>query len=468
MIDSVRRFAAAAYGSRFVRGFALAVLLFLGTAQAIGPTTGLQSVVVYSDTLHPLETVMTAASVVTVQTDPLLPLDVQPDGASIWTVAADPLAPLSVTPGAATTWDTAPAVGSTWPVSVASSVETTPAVGSTWPVSVAASVETTPAVGSTWPISAGAPLDTAPAVGSTWPVSVASSVETTPAVGSTWPISTSSPLSVTDASDGLINATVTAVQPVTYSRAVSEFAWEAARGTIGGREVVHKFGRNPAVGATSEAIWSVGGPYNFLTAAAQIRIKAGGNAADVAGGAGAQEVTCIGLLGGTWAKQTVTLVPAGAAASNPSAESMIRVYRCYVSAAGAYGGNNTGLITVETTGGVTVASIVALSGQTQLGAYTVPAGKTAYFNNLDLNVEASKGANIQIWRRENADDATGPTYTPKRLVYEVNEMVGFSSHHWYAYPSFPERTDIWITGTRAGASDVAVTVNFDLLIADNP
>lgn len=67
-----------------------------------------------------------------------------------------------------------------------------------------------------------------------------------------------------------------------------------------------KFGDNPAVGTTYEIIESGGGVYPWPTSAQPVRIRAGGNAADTAGGAGARSILVTGLDENTpHANQTV-------------------------------------------------------------------------------------------------------------------------------------------------------------------
>lgn len=242
----------------------------------------------------------------------------------------------------------------------------------------------------------------------------------------------------------------------------------AALGRLDGIATVRKFGRNDAVGTGSyEDIWTVGGDYNFLTAASAVQIAAGGNAADDAAGAGARSVTVVGL-DENWAEATETITTAGASASSATTTTFIRVYRAYVANVGTYGGNNTGDITIETTGSTTVCQIDADLGQTQMAIYTVPAGKTAYLPRLHVGIaqSANKEASIRVWRRENADDVSAPFSGGKRLVYAFDEVSEFLTLDHLAFISFPEKTDIWASAIGTGGGTL-VDVQFDLYVVDN-
>ena len=72
-----------------------------------------------------------------------------------------------------------------------------------------------------------------------------------------------------------------------------DFALDVSRGVIDGHSSVGKFGRNEAVSAVDEDIWSAGGKYLFPTAAEAVRVRAGGDAADGARLSGARPVIAI-------------------------------------------------------------------------------------------------------------------------------------------------------------------------------
>ncbi len=242
---------------------------------------------------------------------------------------------------------------------------------------------------------------------------------------------------------------------------------EVSRGLRDGFTAIHKFGENPDVAVSStEDIWFGGGSYaGWITAADEVRIKAGGNAADDSGGAGAQSIVVEGL-DGNWADASETIVTNGANVSTKTTTAFFRVFRAYVANVGTYGGANTGNITIETEAGTVVAIIPAGKGQTQMSMYTVPAGKTAYLQQLFATVAAAKAADIELFQRQNADDVSTP-FTSKRLV---EAFIGITSEgviRYKAMPSFPAKTDLWAVATTGTGAAASVVISYDLILVDN-
>ena len=107
---------------------------------------------------------------------------------------------------------------------------------------------------------------------------------------------------------------------------------ECAEGNTAGCRVVHKFGRNPSVGAAKEIISTLA-TYWQPIAAETVRVKAGGNANDTAAGSGCREITIEGL-DGSWAEASEAEATAGASASTATTTTFIRVFRAYCSSMG--------------------------------------------------------------------------------------------------------------------------------------
>ena len=245
-----------------------------------------------------------------------------------------------------------------------------------------------------------------------------------------------------------------------------DFYTEVKKGNVDGHVIVHKFGRNAAV---ANGVWEnislLSAASSFLSAATTVRVKAGGNAADDTAGAGAQAITVVGI-DTTLAEVEETIVLAGASASAASAASFWRPYRMYIAdgRAGAYGGANTGIITLENSGGGTdLIQIDADTGQSQFGAYTVPIGKEAYWLSAHVMVDASKPADIRFFQRRNFDDVTTP-FEPKRLI---NFWDGVSGHMNFKPRSpggpFPAGTDLFWEAQGSGAG-TEVSIDFELLL----
>lgn len=238
-------------------------------------------------------------------------------------------------------------------------------------------------------------------------------------------------------------------------------------GRIAHMASVSKFGRNPDVGTGAyEDLWLVGGDYNWLTAAIAVRIKAGGDVNDTAAGTGAQAITVQGL-DENWDLAEEDIITAGSSASSATTTTFCRVFRVFNTDVGAYTGVNTGAVTIETTAGVTVASIGAGLGQSLMAIYTVPAGKTAFLTRFDLDVSAvaNKTASIRVWQRRDADIVSDP-FTGKRLLAVFDEVSGEIIVDHTAWPPLPAKTDFWVSAI-GDANATVVDAEFDLLLVDN-
>lgn len=277
-------------------------------------------------------------------------------------------------------------------------------------------------------------------------------------------------------SDGVLMSSVdqrvSRVNDVQLVRTTNNFQFDMARNLYRDRYVVHKFGSNPAVPSGERDIWLWGATsagninYPWPTAAETVRIRAGGNAADTAAGAGARSVTIEGL-DENWALASETVATAGASASSATTTTFIRVYRAYVAESGTYGAANTGAIIIENTSSTNVlAAIQAARGQTQISHYTVPDGYTAYLRAAEVSVDgaANKELTIRMYQRRDADNTSSNIRAP-RLVHESTGVSGEKVLNWESLPSFPGKTDLWWTSQ--GVSGSAASVDYDLWLAVN-
>ena len=254
-----------------------------------------------------------------------------------------------------------------------------------------------------------------------------------------------------------------------------EYYLEVAKGNVSGTSVVDKFGRNPAVG-TGYGPVSIGSVYQTPqpAAATTLRIKAGGDVADTAAGAGARQITLNGL-DASGNEQTVTIATNGATASTATTETWIRLFRAYVSESGTYAtqstGSHVGDIVIENGAGgtdwLTIDSTGFPRSQSEVGAYTIPAGKTGYLLGATISTDSGKTTDIIFFKRESVLDAAAP-YDGMRVVFEEQIGAGAAAK---VEPSVP------IDGL-AGPCDVgflakvdtgtaSIEVGFQLLIVDN-
>ena len=247
----------------------------------------------------------------------------------------------------------------------------------------------------------------------------------------------------------------------------NDFLLDVARGIVTGYRSVHKFGSNDDVGAAWETVHAPGGTYVWPTTAETIRVKAGGNAADTAAGAGARTVT-VQYLDNTWTEQEETLTLAGASASAATTGTAFRVLRAFVETTGTYGVANTGDIIIENTTALQeLAFIEADHGQTEMSQYTIPLGFTGYLIQHHVTVGDSDTASLHMYQRTDADTVVAP-FGPRRVISVINDYTGAEVLQFANLPVFPEKTDLWWEAIKiTGAGTAQVAASYDLILVDN-
>jgi len=247
-----------------------------------------------------------------------------------------------------------------------------------------------------------------------------------------------------------------------------------AAGRVPGSSVVHKFGFSGSVSTTFAPLTSIN-DYQMpqVAGATTLRVAAGGNAADDAAGAGAREITFEGLST-TGAPITEAVATAGASASSATSASFLRLFRAWVSASGAYADGHTtfshaAAITIENSGGGTnwaqILHTPGALGQTQISAYSVPLGKTAYIRSVFLNVDSSKAVDFRLMQRRSILDAAAP-YSAWRLVDQQPGVTGTMpmSPHAPLGP-FPALTDL-VFLARVATGNGSASADFEIVLED--
>lgn len=251
------------------------------------------------------------------------------------------------------------------------------------------------------------------------------------------------------------------------------FLIEVAKGSSVGYSVIHKYGRNANMTNGTEVAITSDGAIPFLSSATTVRIKAGGNAADTADGAGAREVTVQGSdENGEFISEAIATN--GASASSATTATFFRVYRAYVSSQGTYltdglatNGANQADIVIEDSGGTTdLITISQYEGQTQYAAYHIPSDKTGYLADLTATVSSNKEADVIMWARGNATSDTTVPVPAKRLKLYLDGVVGESQFHPTAPQLIGSDCDVWFTGI-ATAAGTECSVDFEILLVDN-
>ena len=256
---------------------------------------------------------------------------------------------------------------------------------------------------------------------------------------------------------------------------LKDFYMELAAGNISGQSVEHKFGSNPAVGTSFVPVCQ-GGVYQTPTSAVSLEFVSD-NAADALDDTGMHELTIIGL-DANWAEQTV--VTAAHATNGTTAVAVsgtwLRVYRAYVSKSGTYAtsaaASHVGQITIRVaSAGATYAVIEDNDfprGQTEIGAYTVPLGKTAYISYALVEVDANKTADVLFFQRPLANDTSSSYTGTMRVVFELGGIAGGVDYYQPKAPlgPFVGPCDLGFLA-KVTATTGEVDVDFEIILRTN-
>ena len=248
---------------------------------------------------------------------------------------------------------------------------------------------------------------------------------------------------------------------------------EVAKGNIEGHSLVQKFGAGALT--TSLAPVCQSGFYRVPTVATSLEIVSN-NAADAQNGVGARKITIVGL-DANWNEvtQEISTHATDGTTAVPLTTDLVRIYRWYVSESGTYAtqlaGSHNGILTIQESGGGDIWSQIIVTpfpiGQSQIGVYTVPAGKSAYLLSKNVFTDTSKTADIYFYQRPLADDVTTPyTGTMRLIEREVGVAGGYQLMTHAPKGPFVGPCDIGFMG-KVSVGTAEVSVEFELLIVDN-
>ena len=234
---------------------------------------------------------------------------------------------------------------------------------------------------------------------------------------------------------------------------------EISKGNTPGHSRIHKFGNNEDVGGTLEAIWSLGGVYNFTTIA-QIMNVSSTDVDDVVGDTGAWNITLFGL-DANYLRINESVQLAGQTPVS-TVNSYLRVYRAYVRKSGSSNANE-GIIYIgpgATVAGVNanpLAAIPILYGQTMMAIYTVPANCTGYLETFTVSTYG-KDKEIEVYLVVN------PFNESARRIEEYHLAI-IEFQNFYVPPRpIPSRTDIYVIGdVDVGAAHITATLDIVLV-----
>jgi len=241
-----------------------------------------------------------------------------------------------------------------------------------------------------------------------------------------------------------------------------------AAGEVSGYSYVEKFGSNLTVGADLETVWSYGGKYTYLTTAAVVYCDTtvADDGEDNATGDGARTVTIQGL-DALYNPIEETVTVGGA----PTTAEFLRVNRAYVATAGDITTNTKSvLISTGANGTGTVLADIATHGggsneegfgQTFLGLYTIPAGKTGYLTQWTMGSSGTSNVNAYYRYRPFTN---GNVFRTIDNMYFVN---GFFVKDYSVPIKLLEKSDVEVQVFNS-ATGVAVSTSFNIVLVDNP
>ena len=278
--------------------------------------------------------------------------------------------------------------------------------------------------------------------------------------GSATDVSAANPLPVTGpVTDAELRATPLPTAP-------NNFYVEVSQGNVAGHSVVHKFGANAGVpNGTWELVTGLSAATKpFPSAATTVRVKAGGNAADTAAGAGAQAITVVGLTSAL-VEGSESIELAGASASASTTTQFWRIYRAYVTRAGTYATpvNTANIVLENTAGTLDLMQVGAGNGQSLHAAWAAPTGYDVYLIGVSILIDGTKAADVRMFTRENLNDVTTP-FAPARVKRFWSGILGaYSDTMTSPMLLLQSPGDIWFEA-RGGGQVTSCSVDFDLLL----
>lgn len=215
-----------------------------------------------------------------------------------------------------------------------------------------------------------------------------------------------------------------------------------SRGHTLGYRTLYKFGYNPDVNGDEETVWEQGGDYPWLDSAVTMFVSST-SVNDTSGGSGANTILIQGLDENyVEIEETVTL---NGQTQVTTQLSYLRVYRAFVTLAGS-SGTSGGIIYIGSsgaTGGVpngTVYANLSIGNQTQIAAYTVPAGHTLYLDEINITAAlniANKRVNASFHTRDFGSNVFRTRF--------INVLQSSQLKQLFKYPQeFAEKTDVEI------------------------
>ena len=242
-----------------------------------------------------------------------------------------------------------------------------------------------------------------------------------------------------------------------------DFHTEVSKGLVPKHSFIHKFGHNLEIDTNSapETIWSAGGLYVFPSSADTLKIISSDFDDNGTGTTGALTIKVQGLDANYDAiEEDFTLNGQTAVTGN---KEFLRVYRAFVTSAGS-SEYNEGVITINNSDdSLTLATIPAEGGQTQMAVYTIPRNYKGYltsFSGAMNKVTPSTAIILEMVFRKNS---------VKRVKQSIAiDTTGSTSFIKYFECPLPieEKTDIYVNAKEVSANNSGVFSNFSIILVD--
>ena len=249
---------------------------------------------------------------------------------------------------------------------------------------------------------------------------------------------------------------------------VMDYNEAIARGMVNGKQDFDLYGRNPRIdtGTVPEDVWNGSGLYTGFPDVAETLEIYSTDDNDTILGTGARTVVISNLLnfeGESMPDITVDLD--GQNLVSLGSETYYRASTMEVIDAGSNGSNEGNIILRHSTTNTNVFAVMpGGNNYTAIMAGTVPLGKTAFFNAMDINMSRTSGspgsANVAIFIKKH-----GGLFTSRRDV-EITHSNGYS-FHGKSYIQLPERTDFVVRVKDVSDNITSVSAEARAILVDN-
>lgn len=242
-----------------------------------------------------------------------------------------------------------------------------------------------------------------------------------------------------------------------------------SNGEVSGITRIDKFG----AGTIGTSLVPISGASTYQTPTSAVALEfVSDDANDGIGGTGAQTVSITGI-GSDFNEITQELTTNGLTPV-PVDINLLRMYRWKVISTGSYAnettGSHIGNLTIRGLGGGVIWDIIENTpfpaGQSHIGAYTIPRGKTGFLVEKSLSVDSNKSVNVYFFCRDHIDDITSPYTGVMRLIERDFGITGTASMPFTLLKGpFIGPVDIGALA-QVSVATAEISISFSLLLLD--